>query len=123
MPRAKTTLKKYLIRPSPPFPANDYCKQKLPGNDGNMYLSKENKNGVCRWVKDPGSTKKTVTKKKSPKPRKPAGTLAKKYYDRPSPALPANEYCEQTREGNDGNMYTSKRNKNGVCRWVKDKEP
>jgi hypothetical protein len=25
-------------------------------------------------------------------------------------------------EGNDGNMYVSKRDKNGVCKWIKIKE-
>ena len=38
-------------RPSPPYPANDYCKKTKKGNDGNMYVSTKNKHGVCRWVK------------------------------------------------------------------------
>ena len=42
---------KKLNRPSPPYPANDYCGKKKKGNDGNMYTSKKNKNGICRWVK------------------------------------------------------------------------
>jgi len=40
-----------LNRPSPSYPANDYCGKNKKGNDGNMYISKKNKNGVCRWVK------------------------------------------------------------------------
>jgi hypothetical protein len=32
-------------RPSPPRPAND------PGNNGELYESVPNKNGVYRWVK------------------------------------------------------------------------
>ena len=42
--------KKYTTRPSPPYPANDYCGKKKKGNDGHMYISKPNKNGICRWV-------------------------------------------------------------------------
>ena len=45
------TLKKYKIRKSPPYPANEYCGKQLKGNDGNMYESKPNKNDVCSWKK------------------------------------------------------------------------
>lgn len=45
------TLKKYKDRKSPPYPANDYCNKKMEGNDGTMYVSKPNKNGVCSWKK------------------------------------------------------------------------
>jgi hypothetical protein len=45
------TLKKYKERPSPPFPANKCCGKKMAGNDGSMYLSTPNKNGVCAWRK------------------------------------------------------------------------
>lgn len=46
-------LKKYINRPSPPRPANDPgCRdQILRGNDGLLYASVPNKNGVYRWVK------------------------------------------------------------------------
>lgn len=46
-------LKKYANRPSPPRPANDPgCRDKIHrGNDGLMYISTPNKNGVYRWVK------------------------------------------------------------------------
>lgn len=116
--KVASTLKKYQNRPSPPFPANENCGKILPGNDGNMYESRANKNGVCAWklVSDP--TQKAATKKRSPKPRK-VGTTLKKYLDRPSPPFPANDYCGQTLPGNDGNMYESRANKNGVCAWKK----
>lgn len=44
--------KKYANRPSPPRPANDPgCRGKLfRGNNGKMYASKPNRNGVYRWV-------------------------------------------------------------------------
>jgi len=45
----ESILKKYKERPSPPFPANDYCNKKLKGNDGNMYISLPDKNGICKW--------------------------------------------------------------------------
>jgi len=40
---------KYKRRPSPPIPANNYCNQIKLGNDGNMYISLPDKNGVCKW--------------------------------------------------------------------------
>jgi len=43
--------KEKLNRPSPSYPANNYCGKTKKGNDGNMYISKKNKNGICRWVK------------------------------------------------------------------------
>jgi hypothetical protein len=45
------TLKKYKSRNSPPYPANENCGKKMKGNDGLMYESKPNKNGVCSWKK------------------------------------------------------------------------
>lgn len=43
--------KKYTSRKSPPYPANE-CKGSVKkGNDGKMYKSIGNKNGVHRWVK------------------------------------------------------------------------
>ena len=45
----KSTLQKYKTRNSPPLPANDYCNQTKKGNDGNMYISKPNKNNICSW--------------------------------------------------------------------------
>ena len=47
----KKTKKKYITRNSPPYPANDYCGKKMKGNDGLMYLSSPDKNGVCKWMK------------------------------------------------------------------------
>lgn len=49
----KSDLKKYANRPSPPRPANDPgCRNKIHrGNDGLLYVSQSNKNGVYRWVR------------------------------------------------------------------------
>lgn len=47
----RKTLKKYKNRKSPPYPANENCNKKLKGNDGNMYVSKPNKNNICSWKK------------------------------------------------------------------------
>jgi len=41
--------KKYQTRPSPPYPANECCGFTKRGNDGNMYKSVSDKNGVCTW--------------------------------------------------------------------------
>jgi len=45
------TLKKYKTRHSPPYPANENCNKKMKGNDGLMYISKQNKNNICSWKK------------------------------------------------------------------------
>ena len=43
----------------------------------------------------------------------------KKYQNRKSPPYPANENCNKTMVGNDGNNYISKPNKNNICSWKK----
>ena len=40
------------------------------------------------------------------------------YKGRPSPSVPANLHCGQTKQGNDRRMYISKPNKRGICRWI-----
>ena len=58
---------KYRERNSPPFPANKCKTLKKRGNDGFMYKSISNKNGVFRWVKwsSPSvKTRKLSTSKK-----------------------------------------------------------
>jgi hypothetical protein len=49
--------------------------------------------------------------------------VSKKYLDRPSPPISANENCGATAQGNDGQMYVSVANIKGICRWVLLKEP
>jgi hypothetical protein len=62
----KLTTKKYMNRSSPPYPANK-CQGKLkPGNDGVMYESVSNKNGVHRWVMA-GHKSRRVSRRKSPR--------------------------------------------------------
>ena len=43
--------KKYRERMSPAYPANECCDQIKFGKDGLEYISKADKNGVCRWTK------------------------------------------------------------------------
>jgi hypothetical protein len=48
----KQTLKKYLTRPSPPYPAALCVGKKKKGNDGLIYVSKIGINyGSPKWVK------------------------------------------------------------------------
>ena len=47
----RQTRKKYLTRSSPPYPAQECPHQKKKGNDGHMYISKDNEYGIFRWVK------------------------------------------------------------------------
>lgn len=44
------TTKKYTSRKSPPYPANECKESEKIGNDGKMYKSVGNKNGVHRWI-------------------------------------------------------------------------
>ena len=41
--------RKYMTRPSPPYPANECKNKKKIGNDGEPYRSVGNKNGVFTW--------------------------------------------------------------------------
>lgn len=53
---APKTTKKYTMRNSPSYPANENCGKTIKGNDGSMYLSKSikrksDKTYICRWQK------------------------------------------------------------------------
>jgi len=72
----KDNTKKYKTRPSPPFPANK-CKGKTKkGNNGKMFKSKPDVNGVHKWVAVVSASasatkaKKTKAKKTKTKRRK-----------------------------------------------------
>ncbi len=102
---------------TPKFNPHKYCGQRKRGRDGEMYISKPTSRGgktrwgpKCHWVKD---RKKKIVKNKK------IMTNGKK--NRPSPSVSATKFCGKKKRGNDGNMYISKPNKNGVCRWVKVK--
>lgn len=45
------TTKKYLSRPSPPYPANKCCGKTMTGNDGAKYTSVQKTTGMCAWKK------------------------------------------------------------------------
>jgi hypothetical protein len=45
------TTKKYLSRPSPPYPANKCCGKTMTGNDGAKYTAKPSVSGMCSWKK------------------------------------------------------------------------
>jgi hypothetical protein len=59
-----TSQKKYRERPSPPYAARDCRGQVLEGNDGRLYESRPNVNGVYAWRLVNKSTRK-VTQRKS----------------------------------------------------------
>jgi hypothetical protein len=68
-------LKKYVDRKAPPYPAAECCGVTLKGNDGNEYVSKADKNGICKWHKTakaptPKPAPKAPTPKPAPKPPK-----------------------------------------------------
>ena len=63
----KDNTKKYKTRPSPPFPANK-CKGKTKkGNNGKMFKSKPDVNGVHKWVAVVSASKTNTTKTKTKK--------------------------------------------------------
>ena len=70
----RKTISKYRTRNSPPYPANKCKSTKKKGNDGKMYLSESDKNGVYKWV--PINKNKTVKSKVTAKDLR---HLAKKY--------------------------------------------
>jgi hypothetical protein len=43
---------RYAMRNSPPYSANSCQNMKKKGNDGKMYVSVADKNGVYRWVSE-----------------------------------------------------------------------
>lgn len=63
------------------------------------------------------SPKKSPKKKISGKSRGCVRQTTAKYTSRPSPPYPANECCNQTKRGNDGNLYMSRKNSAGICTW------
>ena len=85
----KDNTKKYKTRPSPPFPANK-CKGKTKkGNNGKMFKSKPDVNGVHKWVAVVSAsssstktktkkTKKTKTKRRKSKKSKKAEPVSEK---------------------------------------------
>jgi hypothetical protein len=93
-----------------------YLKNWKPVGDNLLYLDK--KKG--KWTSKKPSLNKTKKISKNTNKQNTKNN-ATKYLNRPSPPYPANDYCGKNKRGNDKNMYTSKKNKNGVCRWVKIK--
>lgn len=106
-----------------------YQYKKKRGKDKQMYISLPDSKGKFQWklytekVKlSLKSLKKTVKKETSKKLKKNTKKQIKKNRsNRPSPSESATLYCGKKKKGNDGNMYLSKPNKNGVCRWIKIK--
>lgn len=60
---------KYVNRPGPPYPANaEDCQGRIKvGNDHRKYVSKEDKNGVFKWILI--KPKKSIIKSKKSKKR------------------------------------------------------
>lgn len=52
---------KYDYRPSPPYKASSCKNTRKKGNDGFMYVSKKDKNGVYRWKRANKTLKKSKT--------------------------------------------------------------
>jgi hypothetical protein len=77
--------RKYAFRNSPPYPANQCKSMKKRGNDGAMYVSQADKNGVYKWVPVSNAKSKATLKNKAAKATsKEIQMLAKKYMVSPS---------------------------------------
>ena len=68
MPCSKQSSKMYTARPSPSRRSKDCKGQRRRGNDGRMWVSKKDSNGVYRWQRAATSPRKS----KSPARRSPA---------------------------------------------------
>lgn len=96
-------------RKAPPTPAKNHQGKVAKGGDGNNYLSKEDKNGVWKWVR----TKQEV-KESSPKsPSKPRPSDRKS--DSNLPEALARDHQGKKKRGKDGKYYVSEETKGG---WV-----
>ena len=76
----KMQTRKYAFRNSPPYPANQCKSMKKRGNDGMMYVSQADKNGVYKWA----PVTKTLKNKAAKATSKDIQMLAKKYMVSPS---------------------------------------
>jgi hypothetical protein len=76
--------RKYAFRNSPPYPANQCKSMKKRGNDGIMYVSQADKNGVYKWTVSNAKSKATLKNKAAKATSKEIQMLAKKYMVSPS---------------------------------------
>ncbi len=105
---------KVLIRRAITYNPKSYSYKKKRGKDGVMYISLPDSKGKFHWK----VYKKGMNKQKTSVSSK----LLKEKGLRPNPIESATLYCGKKKKGNDGHMYLSKPNKNGVCRWIKVKD-
>ncbi len=93
-----------LKRKTPCFLASDYRGKTKKGLDGLPWLSKKMKNGTYRWTRSPATN---TCVKKGPKI----------YKCRPSPSFPAKDMKGGRAHGNDGEMWLSIPDRNGIYTW------
>lgn len=87
----KDNTQKYKTRPSPPFPANK-CKGKTKkGNNGKMFKSKPDVNGVHKWVAVVSASKATATKTKAKKTTTKKTTTKRRKSKKTKKAEPVSE--------------------------------
>ena len=78
--KVRSSVSKYRVREGPPYPANKCKTMKKRGNDGLMYKSIGNKNGVYRWVKWEKPSAKTRKLKNKSITLEDLKKMADKYY-------------------------------------------
>ena len=84
------------------------------GKEATVVNKKKSK--IASKKKSKIASKKRASKKSSR--QYSVKPLPAKYYSRPSPPFPANDYQGKTKRGNDKRQYVSVPNKNDVYRWI-----
>lgn len=67
---SKSPNAKYVNRPGPPYPAQNCKSMRKVGNDGLLYVSKQDKNGIYKWYKVSSGKSKKQSRKRSKKQSK-----------------------------------------------------
>lgn len=119
MPCERQSTKKYISRGSPSFPANECHGETMMGNDGRMYASVSNKNGIYRWLAVKSATKissprkRTSPRKSSPmrKSSPPTKVSSPRKSASPRKSSPMRKSSPSTK------VYTSRKGVKGQTLW------
>ncbi len=103
--------KKVRVRRAPKVKAKENQNLEMEGEDGNMYKSIEDKNGIWRWKKVESNNEPIENNEDNKK------KIIVNESKRQPPIEKAKDYPEEIKCGKDGRDYVSYSNKNGVYKW------
>jgi hypothetical protein len=110
--------KKPRVRRAPKKRAKDHQDEEMIGEDGNMYKSGEDKNGIWRWKRVENSDDDNKQEDKDVPVLLVSEKTEKKIpKKRGAPEEKAKEFPDEIKEGQDGRNYISYADKNGVYKW------